>query len=495
MNTHADKLLENKSQSVANVVSQKQNGGESTFQFLDNRPEAIAQRKLQEMANNYTERQQQPIPNKENKTGLPDNLKTGIENLSGYSMDDIKVHTNSDKPAQLNAHAFAQGIDIHLGPGQEKHLPHEAWHVVQQKQGRVRPTMQMKGNVNVNDDAAGLEKGADKMGAKAVQMSNAATLTNKSIQNQDLSGSFSNVNQLAIDADELLNIRAALASGRPNTKVVDNRNNTIHTVVSISKVGNNVILDNNGVQQVVTLENLRTHFDFQGQMESVDQNRELFVQSNNAGEFRYTLPADMTYHHIIPRNILASFWNRVQANSHIVHLSTAIDKLIEKAIERVHRTEDLEQNSTILEVNGVEQSKEQLMDVMSKIGLGTDLNAAESGGREIIEKIYQWWPANIHHGPTDRPTNVVPEEDDGGDHFEKSAEHVVKKNQFNMLSKMNDLMDQYKGTSKNDIKILKNIKGLIIRLSSVTTVTKFNKNKWYQIPSGTLKGQWRIRST
>lgn len=105
---------------------------------------------------------------KPNNTGLPDNLKAGIENLSGYSMDDVKVHYNSDKPAQLQAHAYAQGTDIHIGPGQEKHLPHEAWHVVQQKQGRVKPTVQMKGGEQVNDDA-GLEKEADVMGEKALQ--------------------------------------------------------------------------------------------------------------------------------------------------------------------------------------------------------------------------------------------------------------------------------------------------------------------------------------
>lgn len=52
MNTHADKTQENKSQSVANTVSQKQGNGDSTFQFVDNHPEAVAQRKLQEMANN-----------------------------------------------------------------------------------------------------------------------------------------------------------------------------------------------------------------------------------------------------------------------------------------------------------------------------------------------------------------------------------------------------------------------------------------------------------
>lgn len=105
---------------------------------------------------------------KVNNTGLPDQLKSGIENLSGISMDDVSVHYNSSDPAQLQAHAFAQGTDIHIGPGQEKHLPHEAWHVVQQKQGRVKPTLQMKGEVNINDDDA-LETEADVMGAKASQ--------------------------------------------------------------------------------------------------------------------------------------------------------------------------------------------------------------------------------------------------------------------------------------------------------------------------------------
>ena len=108
------------------------------------------------------------VQKKDNQTGLPDNLKSGIESLSGHSMDDVNVHYNSAQPAQLNAHAFAQGSDIHVASGQEKHLPHEAWHVVQQKQGRVQPTRQMKGKVNINDDE-GLEHEADVMGEKALQ--------------------------------------------------------------------------------------------------------------------------------------------------------------------------------------------------------------------------------------------------------------------------------------------------------------------------------------
>ncbi|HKV07050.1 MAG TPA: DUF4157 domain-containing protein [Thermoanaerobaculia bacterium] len=103
----------------------------------------------------------------ENRTGLPDNLKAGIESLSGLSLDDVKVHYGSDKPAELQAQAYTQGTQIHVAPGKEEHLAHEAWHVVQQKQGRVRPTMQLK-QARINDDA-GLEKEADVMGEKAAK--------------------------------------------------------------------------------------------------------------------------------------------------------------------------------------------------------------------------------------------------------------------------------------------------------------------------------------
>ena len=102
-----------------------------------------------------------------NNTGMPDQLKSGIESLSGLAMDHVKVHYNSAKPAQLNAHAYAQGSDIHVAPGQEQHLPHEAWHIVQQVQGRVQPTMQLNGGVPVNDDVS-LEQEADVMGAQAL---------------------------------------------------------------------------------------------------------------------------------------------------------------------------------------------------------------------------------------------------------------------------------------------------------------------------------------
>jgi hypothetical protein len=101
-----------------------------------------------------------------NRTGLPDRLKTGIESLSGLSMDDVRAHYGSSKPAHLGALAYAQGNEIHVAPGAERHLPHEAWHVVQQKQGRVKATRQMKAGIGLSDDP-GLEGEADIMGARA----------------------------------------------------------------------------------------------------------------------------------------------------------------------------------------------------------------------------------------------------------------------------------------------------------------------------------------
>lgn len=225
MQSHSSK--EQDKSSKASAESAKSNQQSPQLSFQDNRAEAMQLKEMQEMAdqspqtkeaanlqaianggahnqqaaqlhsiaNNHNLQTQlmgkleeeeplqgkfSTIQRKEDNTGLPNNLKSGVESLSGHSMDDVKVHYNSSKPAQLQAHAYAQGTDIHLGPGQEQHLPHEAWHVVQQKQGRVQPTKQLKSKVNINDDA-GLEKEADLMGAKALQMKveSSAAILNK----------------------------------------------------------------------------------------------------------------------------------------------------------------------------------------------------------------------------------------------------------------------------------------------------------------------------
>ncbi len=146
--------VENKSEESRTI----QNNSEKhvpTAQFKDNRSQ------------NETEKgMTAQLEKKENLTGMPDNLKEGIESLSGFSMDDVRVHYNSSKPATVQALAYTQGTDIHVAPGQEKCLPHEAWHVAQQMAGRVSPTTNING-MPVNDNVE-LEREADVMGEKAV---------------------------------------------------------------------------------------------------------------------------------------------------------------------------------------------------------------------------------------------------------------------------------------------------------------------------------------
>lgn len=177
----AEKVYQEK---TARTIRQKQDGS-GALQFVDNRPVNHAlqrigedeedntlqgkfEQSLQRVGEDEEEGMQmkaaEPVQ-KKNETGMPDNLKAGVENLSGFAMDDVRVHYNSDKPATVQALAYTQGTDIHVAPGQEQHLPHEAWHVAQQMAGRVEPTTEV-GGMPVNDNAA-LEHEADVMGARA----------------------------------------------------------------------------------------------------------------------------------------------------------------------------------------------------------------------------------------------------------------------------------------------------------------------------------------
>ena len=87
-----------------------------------------------------------------NTTGIPDGLKTKMEGTFGTRLDHLQLKTNSSFPGKVGAIATAQGNRIDIAPGHynpntatgQKLIGHEAWHTVQQAQGRVKPTMQMK---------------------------------------------------------------------------------------------------------------------------------------------------------------------------------------------------------------------------------------------------------------------------------------------------------------------------------------------------------------
>ena len=188
-----------------------------TARLLNRSPQAQALSKTAALLNGRAIVQAKP-----NTTGLPDNLKSGVESLSGVSLEGVKVHYNSDKPTQLNAHAYAQGTDIHVAPGQEKHLPHEAWHVVQQAQGRVRPTIQMKKGVPVNDDTF-LEREADTMGAKALQFNSGAT------ESSDAEGTHETVHPRVLTSQ--LKVIQLMTVGEYDTWASANEGMTVPTIL------------------------------------------------------------------------------------------------------------------------------------------------------------------------------------------------------------------------------------------------------------------------
>ncbi|MEZ4452217.1 MAG: DUF4157 domain-containing protein [Nannocystaceae bacterium] len=105
---------------------------------------------------------------------LPERLLESIRSLSGHDLSDVLVHRGSSRPEGVGALAYADRSQIHLGPGQEQHLGHEAWHVVQQREGRVRATGHVSSigaggearRVAINEEPA-LEREADAMGARA----------------------------------------------------------------------------------------------------------------------------------------------------------------------------------------------------------------------------------------------------------------------------------------------------------------------------------------
>ena len=119
--------------------------------------------------------QQKPTETDENRTGMPDSVKSRMEDTFATDFSDVRVHPNSGKASKARALAYTQGSDVHFAPGQFKPessagqqlLGHELAHVVQQAQGRVKPTGEVTG-LPVND-SPDLENEADRLGEKVIK--------------------------------------------------------------------------------------------------------------------------------------------------------------------------------------------------------------------------------------------------------------------------------------------------------------------------------------
>jgi hypothetical protein len=107
-----------------------------------------------------------------NNSAIPEDLQGKMDKTFQADFSDVKIHPNSTRAPEVGALAYTQGSDIHFAPGQFKPdtsggkelLGHELTHVLQQREGKVKPTTQVNG-VPVNDNSS-FENEADAFGRK-----------------------------------------------------------------------------------------------------------------------------------------------------------------------------------------------------------------------------------------------------------------------------------------------------------------------------------------
>lgn len=171
----------NKTQELSSSnINQEQNSPPQEVGYIEDlSPDGLA---LKEWADNIEQSEQKKV----NKTGIPDSLLRKFEEMSGFDLSEVRVYYNSDKPQQvgLDVLAYAEGLNIYISPGNEEHLEHELWHVVQQLEGRTKPTTTHNGEKI--DDRKNMEDEATKEGNKAKRNKTPLTSGLESIGSMDV---------------------------------------------------------------------------------------------------------------------------------------------------------------------------------------------------------------------------------------------------------------------------------------------------------------------
>lgn len=129
----------------------------------------------------------QRAPTTHGGRSIPTPVRHKMEQSFNTSFADVKVHEGNHANS-LGAIAYTQGSHIHFASGKynpdtssgQALLGHELAHVVQQRQGRVKPTGQIKG-LPLNDNPA-LEQEADRLGLQAARSQTAVQRKPKTIQ-------------------------------------------------------------------------------------------------------------------------------------------------------------------------------------------------------------------------------------------------------------------------------------------------------------------------
>ena len=460
----AAKTQPSKAPAVATHAAASQSSAYAPAEFTDNRPAAVAQRRQQAQMNHSprvqqaaasqamidqsprmqqaaqlravatpapVQRQEAPAPVRQNNTGLPDELKAGVENLSGHSLDDVQVHYNSAKPAQLQAHAYAQGSEIHIAPGQEQHLPHEAWHVAQQKQGRVKPTMQLKG-VGVNDDS-GLEREADVMGARALVQRQTRPATGAA------SRTAAGIYQFAGEYE-----------GRMARHETYKDSYDFGARKGVSEFTYHHIIPENKILQA--LEKIESVVDAEDKV----KNLKAGIATHAKSQFAKAMVADTAFNiskeidNFATGPVLTLSESEAEAVISAEHSDRAlvingIRDILKDKLARLAPSTDAKvmEERTALSEKLKERAFEEKIAKYAMSGIGPEENFTEGA---------VWMPGNIHRGPKGsyrldpKNTRQFQEwQDDGGDKFEKAAANIVSVEHFGKLWKLNAEMDKLIG--------------------------------------------------
>lgn len=166
-----------------------------------------------------------PIQKKEDD--ISEELQIKANSTFGEDFSSVSIYKNSSKAKDLRALAFTQGESVHFAPGEfnpqsqkgQELIGHEFAHVKQQRQNRVRPTIQMK-DENLNDSPL-LEKEADEMGKQfaASRISSEDQTLNSSPSKSMVDTDPADLNAGYIDSETMRNNRTSGSS--PIQRTVD----------------------------------------------------------------------------------------------------------------------------------------------------------------------------------------------------------------------------------------------------------------------------------
>ncbi|PTL81188.1 hypothetical protein [Vitiosangium sp. GDMCC 1.1324] len=217
--------------------------------------------------------------------------------------------------------------------------------------------------------------------------------------------------------------------------------------------------------------------------------------------------ASWSYHHIIPKEKLKSFFDKVMVNGD--GATKEFKQICTFVIQKHYRYRHGDTYPSALafqDNNAPAQAANEAGVTMAVIavltGMHVDADTADgatTGRWGLFENFWFWWPANLHRGPGSalrlQPAgggaNWDENLDDGGDRFEKSAKHVLPKKQFEDLSALQAAMDVYEGKQSTSAyaaarltalkEVLKRMRVLVPSNGTYTKPVEFDPSRWVRV--------------